>query len=234
MFFCSSHGVPGIGTDVYYRTLITKILAVKYPRAAIPKVKQVWYDTRNETGMHVSFENIIEWNLGLKISGVGHEKVIGCITYKDTGGCSIEVAEDRNGTRNVDLQSVSQPQIYNCKFCQEQHYDSSFIARLENPKDMKKLYEQVGLKHPVDIYNTRFRLYFTHTTLEETQQVYSKIPIQMVYNLIKQFEPDYKAFGYPLPFEWLQIPPVDLNEFNVTRKYFATRMPEFRTFTPLL
>ena len=214
--------------------MITKILAVKYPRAAIPKVKQVWLDTRDQTGMHVNFQNVVEWSLGQQISGIDHEKVIGCITYQDKGGCSIEVADNRNGTRNVDLQSALQPQIFNCKFCAEQHFDKTFVARLENPKDMKKLYQQAGLKHPVDIYNTRFRLYFSHTTIEEASQAYSKLPTQLVYNLIKQFEPDYKAFGYPLPFFWLNIPRVNLNEFNVTRTYIAIKTPEFRNFTPLL
>ena len=74
--------------------------------------------------------------------------------------------------------------------------------------------------------------YFTGTTVAEAREVYSRLPIQLVYNLIKQFEPDYKAFGYPLPFEWLGIPPIDLDEHQKLKVY--TDAFSFRTFTPLV
>ena len=64
-----------------------------------------------------------------------------------------------NGTRNVPLSWAFQPQIFNCKFCQDQHREDGYVARLENPKDIKRLYERVGAKHPfspVDVWNTRY------------------------------------------------------------------------------
>ena len=74
--------------------------------------------------------------------------------------------------------------------------------------------------------------YFTGTTVAEAREVYSGLPIQLVYNLIKQFEPDYKAFGYPLPFEWLGIQPVDLDEHQTLKVY--TDAFSFHDFTPLI
>ena len=125
-YFFSNHGRPGDGNDFYYRTMISKMIAAKFPRASIPKFKKFWLATRDQTGLFVTFQNVLEWNLGLKLSGYNDKKVIGCITYQEMGGCELQLSPNMNGTRNVANVPINwafQPQIFNCKFCQGQHYD---------------------------------------------------------------------------------------------------------------
>ena len=107
--------------------MISKMIAAKFPRASIPKFKKVWLATRADTGLFVTFQNVVEWNLGLKLTGYNETKVVGCITYQDMGGCELQLSPNMNGTRNVPINWAFQPQIFNCKFCKEQHYDQVVI-----------------------------------------------------------------------------------------------------------
>ena len=71
--------------------MITKIIAAKFPRASIPKYKKVWLKTRGETGLLVTFQNVVEWNLGLKLTGYDESKSVGCIKYSEEGGCQLQL-----------------------------------------------------------------------------------------------------------------------------------------------
>ena len=45
------------------------ILGSKYPNAQIPNLQKDWLEKRNTSGLELTFQNIIEWNLGLELSG---------------------------------------------------------------------------------------------------------------------------------------------------------------------
>ena len=122
----------------------------------------------------------------------------------------------------------SKPQVFNCPVCgqyQGSRASERFIARLENPEDLGEIYRLNGLELPDNLKNAKFNDHFTGTDFSLAKTYYDQVPVQVMYNFIKQFEPDYLAFGYPLPFDWLGIPPVDLNEYETTTLF---KMPNNR------
>ena len=98
---------------------------------------------------------------------------------------------------------------------------------------MAKIYRLNGLKVPDDFKAAKFNNHFTGTNFDEARSYYGELPVQTIYNFIKMFEPDYAAFGYPLPFEWLNIPPYNLTEFEVSRVFAKPNNRPLRLYTPL-
>ena len=70
------------------------------------------------------------------------------------------------------------------------------IARLEDNKDVKKLYEYFELDYAEDFFGAGFNKHWSRTNQESALRYYSDVNVQSVYNLIKFYETDYKAFGY--------------------------------------
>ena len=86
---------------------------------------------------------------------------------------------------------------------------------------------------PENLKQAKFNDHFTGTDYSLAKSYYDQVPVQVMYNFIKQFEPDYLAFGYPLPFKWLEIPPVNLNEFETPVIFKMPNDPPHRTYNPL-
>ena len=120
-----------------------------------------------------------------------------------------------------------------CGEFQGQNATRRFVARLENPEDVSEIFRLNGLEEPENLKRAKFNDHFTGTDFSLAKSYYDQVPRQVMYNFIKQFEPDYKAFGYPLPFDWLGIPPVDLSEFGETKTFVKPNDHPKRIFTPL-
>ena len=70
------------------------------------------------------------------------------------------------------------------------------IARLEDNKDVKKVYEYFELDYAEDFFGAGFNRHWSRTNQEAALKYYADVNVQSVYNLIKFYETDYKAFGY--------------------------------------
>ena len=210
-------------------------MASKYPNSAIPRLQTEWEETKHRSGLELSFQNMIEWNLKMKLTGYNETTRNECSTFQH--GCeNIPLSTKRMGIRLTTVDWHFQPQVFNCPVCgqyQGDKWSDRFVARLENPNDLAEIYRLNGLQVPDDLKLAKFNDHFTGTNFDEARSYYGQIPAQMLYNFIKMFEPDYLAFGYPLPFTWLKIPPISLSEFQTTRIFNMPNNPAHRLYTPL-
>merc|ERR1712025_1280747 len=96
----------------YYKLITSTILAVKYPLSPIPINQLEWLETKNKTGLELTFKNMVEWSLREKLSGYDEDLAFDCSQLKH--GCNPPKAE-LGGVRTRDEIDVHfQPQIFNC------------------------------------------------------------------------------------------------------------------------
>ena len=170
----------------------------------------------------------------MRLSGYDESVQLDCKTFQH--GCAdIDIRTKRIGIRTDAIDWHFLPQVFNCPVCGQFQSDNSdrFVARLENPSDLAEIYRLNGLQVPDDLKLAKFNDHFTGTNFDEARSYYGQVPVQLLYNFIKMFEPDYAAFGYLLPFKWLNIPPVSLTEFEVTKVFAAPNNRQQRFYTPL-
>ena len=170
----------------------------------------------------------------MKLTGYDERAAFDCKTYQH--GCAdIGIRAKRIGIRTDAIDWHFLPQVFNCPVCGQfqTQWADRFVARLENPDDLAEIYRLNGLQVPDDLKLAKFNDHFTGTNFDEARSYYGQVPAQMLYNFVKMFEPDYAAFGYPLPFEWLNIPPINLNEFEVSKMFAVPNNRAHRLYTPL-
>ena len=229
--------------EIYYYKLITaKILGTKYPQAMLPSSQTEWHDRREELGLELTFLNMVEWNLKLKLTGFNNTLRIECNQYKQ--GC-FRTSGGRDGIRTVTIDWHFQPQVFNCEVCGMKEKDNrkQFVGKLERPEDVDNLYSLVDLEIPEKISKTKFNKHWTSTGFQKAKIFYDQIPKHILYNFIKMFEPDYLAFGYDLPFkvlikckfsimmrllQWLDIQTVNLTK-KIEKKTIYTK-PNLHSF----
>ena len=93
------------------------------------------------------------------------------------------------------------------------------IARMEDSKDVHKLYEYFELDYAEDFFGAGYNKHWSRTNQESARKYYGDVSEQTVYNLIKFYETDYAAFGYKVILGFLLsvfylIPSSHLTGFN--------------------
>ena len=117
-----------------------------------------------------------------------------------------------------------------------------FIGRIEDSEDVKAVYEYFQLDYADDFFGAGFNKHWSRSNQEAAAKFYAGLNPQTIYNLIKFYEADYTAFGYKvmfsflsnwnkaiqLPFDWLSLTPIELDEPDATLSVYISKKRIFR------